>query len=166
MKLRQLGPVLGLVLAASVVPVPAAHAADTAVCVFEIVEVFSPGLSRTPAEQTFKTESGKVTCNGTIKGKTVSGAGTDENSGTATGPGGGATCGYGEGKGVDKFVVPTDDGGTVEAGAPFEFSFAFGQGQVTSDVLTATFQARPLVGDCMTTPVTKALLIVEAVIQT
>lgn len=114
MKLRHLGPGLALVLATSVVPATPASAADTAVCVFEIVETFSPGLSRTPAEQTFKSESATVTCHGKLKGKTVSGPGKDENSGTITGPFGGATCGYGEGTGSPS--PPTTAGRSRPAG--------------------------------------------------
>lgn len=159
MRMLRLGFSAGLVVALATVPVGPAHAADTALCTLEIVEVFSPGMGRTPAPQTFKSEPGsaKLTCQGKAMGATVMPGGGDENTGTVTGPFGGATCGGGQGEGTNTLTLVTDAGEKVLA-EDFTFSFVMGQGEVSTESISAVFSARPLAGDCINTPLTKAIL--------
>lgn len=163
----RVGFMASLVLALATVPAGPAHAADTALCTLEIVEVFSPGMGRTPTPQTFKSEPGsaKLSCQGKALGATLTDGGGDENSGTVTGPFGGATCGGGQGEGTNTLTLATDAGQKVLA-EDFTFSFLMGQGEVSSESITAVFAARPLVGDCINTPLTKAILNVTFKLET
>lgn len=158
MRIRRLGVLAGLVAVLGGLPLSEpAQGADQALCQVELVLTLSPGLSRSPANQTFATESGsgKANCQGSLDGHMITGPGAGEVEGTMTGPGGGASCGGGEGEGTYKLSVPTDKG-TMDVTGPFKFSFVTGFGEANGEGLRFVFGARPLAGDCISGPVTKA----------
>lgn len=166
MRKLALGLMTTLVASFVVVPAGPAHAADVALCTLEVVEVFDPGIGRTPTEQKFHSEPGsaKLSCQGKAMGATVTG-GTAEHSGTVTGPFGGATCGGGQGSGTNTFTFETDAGPKTLT-EEFTFSFLMGQGEVSTESAAGVFAARPLGGDCINTNVTRAILNVVFRLQT
>jgi hypothetical protein len=46
-------------------------------------------------------------------------------------------------------------GGSVHQAFPVTFSFGPGAGQTSSDVFPGAFLVRPVIGDCVTTPITE-----------
>lgn len=151
-----------LVLLFALVPIaPTAQAKDQTPCSFKFDADVNPGLSDAPSSGTVtsKGETGTVTCQGKVNGKSVTGPGTfgtDGKYGT-TDP---DTCtSGGEGNGTMDLTVPTDDG-PQHVTAPYNFTY----GALQNGVLAVTFkgetwsgtaEVRPTKGDCVSVPLSK-----------
>jgi hypothetical protein len=160
------GLVLPLMGGVTVALSPAAHASGQgqgAHCLADFVISLTPGFSMTPSSGTFTTdgETGTNTCNGPINGHQVTGTGSRGEAGRygIDGPNG---CSNPNGRGDMTFAltVPTDAGpqhvtdfATVTYGA-FQGGGVLG-GTLHSKRMYGTFTVTPMVGDCVTTPVTK-----------
>lgn len=127
----------------------------------------SPGLSSQPSSGTFTTngETGSVTCDGPVNGKTPTGPGRFGASGKY-GTKDPDDCSNAEGVFENSTTVPTSDGkenvkskGTWAAGA-FKGGGAFG-GEFEGDNVKGTFEVTPKQGDCVSQPLTKIAYVIR-----
>jgi hypothetical protein len=140
---------------------PAAHADDEVHCVNEHDLVFSPGLSIQGSSGSFRETAGTMECEGPINGRTPTGVGSYRDSGRY-GIEDPDTCQEGgEGDGVFFSSVPTADGDQELTAA---YTFTYGDmtshpgavsGEFRGKGVRGVFQATPLEGDCIITPLTR-----------
>jgi hypothetical protein len=141
---------------------PAQGAQQGTECNATAILTFTPGLSETPTSGTHTGRDGTEECNGPIQGEQPTGPVTvdfDGRYGTRDPD----TCsGGGEGWGVANHYVPTKDG-TKTFRVIFTVKFGGIAGSLVSgtfdgDYYSGSFTFRPLQGDCINSPVTKAEL--------
>lgn len=130
-------------------------------CLAEFDVVVSPGLSNAPSSGTFTSngETGTITCHGPINGWQPTGIGSRAEAGDY-GVKDPDTCGGGEASFTFSFTIPTVGGnqhvtgtGTATYG-PLQGAAPYG-GTFTGERMYGKFQATPVEGDCVTSPVTK-----------
>jgi hypothetical protein len=132
-------------------------------CLAEFDLTLSPGFSMTPSTGTFTSngETGTITCDGPVNGKPVTGTGTRGEVGRY-GLDGPNSCSKPDGTGDETFslTVPTASGpqhvsdfATLTYGA-FQGGGVLG-GTLKSNRMYGTFNVTPMVGDCVTAPITK-----------
>ena len=156
-------PLLVAVLIASLSLVASpAQAADNAICTASMPVTFSPGLTLTAGPSTFTTQgaTGTIDCHGSLQGKQITGSGTLVNGGVNNG----GTCAQGTGTGQFLAQIPTVDG-LVALSGPFTFQYLGVVGTFTGSTFSGTFQFLPTSGNCLTAPMTQALLLAEGVIM-
>jgi hypothetical protein len=134
-------------------------------CLAEFDVVISPGLTNSPSSGTLTTngETGTITCDGPINGYQPTGVGTRGEVGHY-GVNGPDTCGSGgEAEVSFSFTIPTTGGDqhvvgtfTVDYG-PLEGGSLYG-GTLTGPQMYGKFDATPVEGDCVTTPLTRVHL--------
>lgn len=157
------GRIVGCLFAALLLPVLTAwpaHAQGTtkAGCTFVFPAHFSPGVTRTPGTVAYGSggETGSITCVGTIDSHRVRGPGSFGFEGTYTGD-----CFSNVGSGTYSFTVPTDAGRKHFSGTYTESRLGH-TGPVNASQAGARFTGHhvvvPTKGDCVTTPVTDALV--------
>jgi hypothetical protein len=138
-------------------PRPAADAAPlSALCVINHVVSLSPGISSTPGQSDFATQAGTGTidCHGTAGGQPITGPGTYAVVGKlAAGPMVDFNCAQGGGFGTQTFSLPTG-GGSVTITEPFTFTYVAAAGHFGGQALGGAFEFTPVVGDCISTPLT------------
>jgi hypothetical protein len=153
---------VALVLLGSVVPGGrAAYADDEVHCVNVHDLTISPGLSIQGSSGTFRETSGTMECRGPINGRTPTGVGSYQDRGRY-GTNDPDTCQEGgEGEAVFSSIVPTADGDQVLTAA---YTFTYGDltshpgavsGEFRAEGVRGTFEATPLEGDCVITPLTR-----------
>jgi hypothetical protein len=124
-----------------------------------------PGISETPSAGTAYGREGVQECNGPVLGEQPTGEIGHDFDGRY-GTDGPDTCSRGgEGWGVANHYVPTKNG-TKTFRNIFTYKFGGVSGGIVSgtfegDYFSGTFSIRPLEGDCVTSPVTKADLTVK-----
>lgn len=153
-----------------------ARAEETTRCTFAYVINLSPGLSTQPSSGTVTTNgsTGKMDCKGPVNGQPARGKGTigidghygfrDPDS-CASGITGG-----GEGIGSTALMVPTKAG---EQRMDDWYSLTYGKpssrgvlsGTFEGGHYSGTFSIYPLKGDCLTSPLTQALVTGEALLK-
>ncbi len=159
---RFTGVLSTLALAGIVAPGPMASA-DYAVRCSAVQELtLSPGLSLQGSSGTFENTSGRMECTGPINGRTPTGPGSYADSGRY-GTRDPDTCqDGGEGAGVFSAVIPTADGNMMLTAS---YTFTYGDvttnpgyvsGKFSGDRVRGTFRVRPVEGDCITKPITRA----------
>lgn len=163
-----------LAFAGSFAPVRTATAQESTHCSFVKEVVISPGFSMKPTSGTFTTngENGTIECDGPVDGKQPSGVGSMGTEGRY-GTEGPDTCTSGtEGVGVDSVTVPTVDGPvkllgeyTFTGGDPPKKGHGVISGQFTGERFSGTFEAMPLKGDCVTSPVTVLRVVGEGILH-
>jgi hypothetical protein len=155
-----------LVLLFSLVPIAPTRAAGSETkCVWAHDVLVSPGLSTTPSSGSWTSrgpqgETGTISCDGPINGKTPTGPGVLEARGRY-GTQDGDTCqSGGEGDGLWSLTFPTADGsvhfvdpftlryGVVSTGAPFDVEFS-------GDRVNGSGQVQSFEGDCAANALTK-----------
>lgn len=150
----------GLLLAVPMVTEEATAESGT-VCKARADFTFSPGFVREGNTGTWTTggETGTVTCDGPVNGKTPTGPGTYGASGKY-GTEDPDDCSNAEGVYQNSITIPTADGpqrvtneGDWTAGA-FQGGGAFG-GTFTGKTADGSFESTPKEGDCVTKPLTK-----------
>lgn len=156
-------PVLAVGLLTAVLSTaPVSGAQQPTECNTTTVLNFRPGLSETPGSGTYNAREGTEECNGPIQGEQPTGpvsVDLDGRYGTSDPD----TCSEGgEAWGVAKHNVPTKDGTktftviyTVKFGG---ISGGLVSGTFNGDYFSGTFTFRPVQGDCISAPVTKAEL--------
>jgi hypothetical protein len=133
-----------------------AAAAAPAVCGLTLEVAISPGLSFTPGSATYQGEGGTVACEGAVIGRQMTGAGTLSGAGIL-GLFTGAVCAQGVGGGTFSLTIPTSEG-QVEVTSDSTFNWAGPAGELSGKGLSATFELTPLDGDCVSAPVTRAVI--------
>jgi hypothetical protein len=145
-------------------------------CTFAYAVTLSPGLSVQPSTGTVSTDgpTGKLDCDGPVNGREARGAGTIGIDGHY-GLDGGDSCasgfaGGGDGAGSSTLTVPTrgEDQRVTDT-----YALTYGQpssrgvisGTFHGDRYSGTFSLYPLEGDCVTSPITRALLTGEGVLR-
>jgi hypothetical protein len=138
-----------------------AQANDQTPCSFKFNADVNPGLSNSPSSGTVTSngQTGTITCQGKVNGKTVTGPGTygvDGRYGTNDPD----TCtSGGEGNGTASMTIPTSDG-PQRVTAPFTYTY----GALQNGILAVTFkgetwsgtaEVRPTKGDCASAPLTR-----------
>jgi hypothetical protein len=149
-------------LLAAVVPVGPARAASGTTCRFEVDLLITPGLTTSPSSGTFTTqgEKGRMDCDGPVNGQRPTGPGTigaDGRYGTQKA----FSCkDDGNGEGVMSITMPRAGGsehvttnityvhGALQGGRLLAGSFK-------SERYSGTFEARPIEGDCVSSPITR-----------
>lgn len=143
---------------------PPAHAAEsTAICSGTWQMSFSPGVSATPTKSAFTTngETGTINCVGSLKGLQITGPGTFGQEGIFEG-----TCLQGTASSVITVTIPTSAGpeklsfvDNMLTGPGFGFKF--------SDSLVGPmgFLFYPIVGNCVTAPVTQIAVVGQGVLK-
>lgn len=153
-----------------------AEAGDGTRCTFAYVVNLSPGLSYQPSSGTVTTNgpTGKMDCEGPVNGHEARGDGTiglDGHYGTKDADScASGIIGGGEGAGSAALMVPTSAG---EQKMIDRYTLTYGQasgrgvvsGTFEGDRYSGTFSLYPLKGDCVTAPLTKALVTGEAVLR-
>jgi hypothetical protein len=144
--------------AEAVPPVPA-------VCSLSVVVEFSPGMTMNPAviRSSSGGETGRLDCSGEMRGASVSGSGTFGVEVVDRGLLGGATCGQESGSGTVSMTIPTA-AGEVKLTEPASVERVGASGTIRTPSFLGTFQGVPLVGDCVTAPVTKVLILAAGVL--
>ena len=127
-----------------------------AVCDFSLEVLISPGLSLTPRSATYQGEGGTVVCAGPGGGQKATGAGTLSGAGVL-GLFTGAVCPQGVGGGTFSLSIPTSDG-QVERTDDSTFNWAGSAGELSGERISTTFELTPLDGDCVSIPVTRAVI--------
>lgn len=147
---------LGSVLTAA----PAGQAQQATECNAKAIMTMRPGISETPSSGTHIGREGTEECNGPIQGAEPTGSVAvdwDGRYGTSDPD----TCSRGgEAWGVANHYVPTKDG-TKTFRVIFTAKFGGISGGLLSgtfegDYFSGTFSVRPIEGDCVTSPITKA----------
>lgn len=143
-----------------------ARAADDVHCLADFVLTFSPGLSMTPSSGTYTSngDTGTMTCEGSVAGRTFTGEGTRGEAGRY-GIGKPNTCADldGIGKHTWSSTMPTDRG-PLKLGGPVDVAYGFFQGggivggTIEGKSMYGEFTVIPLHGDCVTTPLTKVFV--------
>lgn len=149
------------------VPHSIADEGGTAVCNVPTYTVpMSPGLTMLPVENTFgTTEPTPIACEGSVRGRQVTGLGTLAYTANVTGPVGGGTCEVFTGHGRAVITLPTADG-AVELVNNFTFEGGGAAGQFTGDVFSGVVHLSPVQGDCVTEPLTVlAITVLTGVIR-
>ena len=138
-----------------------AQAKDQTPCSFKFDADVNPGLSNAPSSGTVTSngETGTVTCQGKVNGKSVTGPGKYGMAGRY-GTANPDTCtSGGEGDGTTSMTFPTADG-PQHVEAPFTYTY----GALQNGVLAVTFkgetwsgtaEVRPTKGDCASAPLSK-----------
>lgn len=154
-----------------------AEAGNVTRCTFAYVVTLSPGLSVQPSSGTVTTNgsTGKMDCNGPVNGHQARRGGTigidghygiQDADSCASG-----IIGGGEGTGSTALMVPT---GAGEQKMTDWYTLTYGGQPSGRGVVTGTFEGYhysgtfslyPLKGDCVTAPLTKALISGEAVLR-
>lgn len=141
-------------------------------CVVTVPVTATPGFSETPSSGSFFTpggETGTVDCKGPVQGETPTGAGTFSTDGRY-GTGSPVTCSAGgDGWGVHSMTVPTSQG---KKNLKSAFTFKFGglengviSGAFEGDYYSGTFETRPRKGDCVTAPLTEAIVTIKGTLH-
>jgi hypothetical protein len=122
-------------------------------CSGKAIMTFTPGLSDQPSSGTHSGREGKSDCNGPMATEWDGRYGTQDPDMCSKG---------GEGWGVATHTVTTADG-PQSFDAVFTFQYlAISNGLISGnfqgDYFSGTFQLKPLEGDCVSSPVTKAEL--------
>ncbi|HET9773187.1 MAG TPA: hypothetical protein VFS16_20005 [Acidimicrobiia bacterium] len=143
-------------------------------CRFTKEVVLSPGFSMTPTSGTFTTngQNGSIECDGLVAGHQPIGSGSIGTEGRY-GTDGADTCTSGtEGTGFDTLTIPTAEGPRTliaayrfTAGEPPKKGDGVIAGRFGGDRFTGTFEAMPLKGDCLTSPVTALRVVGEGVLH-
>lgn len=141
-------------------------------CTFEFVIVMDPGLSTEGSTGRHFTDGlGTIDCDRPVNGHTATGTGTLGEDGRYGTDDPDSCQAGGEGSGIDYLAIPTAGGPQKIAS---EFTVTFGKlshegglfhGEFTGTRFTGTFEFMALEGDCVTAPVTKALVKGKAVIH-
>ena len=150
---------LGLLCPVLVVA-PPSQAQQATECTGRTTMRLVPGMSESPSSGTFNGREGTHECNGPILGEQETGTSGHEMDGRY-GTNDPDTCSRGgEGWGVAYHYVPTKNGTktfrnifTMEFGG---ISGGIVSGTFEGDYFSGTFSFKPLEGDCVTSPVTKA----------
>jgi len=132
-------------------PAPVAAAQSTATCVHRWTDDVTPGVGPTMQRATFSShgETGAIECQGEIMGRRVTGPGTFGEEGVVEG-----TCGSGTGSATFSFTVVTS-GGPLHLRMPVSFTYGPLTGVTTSESFPGVFVVVPMMGDCLTAPVTR-----------
>jgi hypothetical protein len=155
---------------------PAGAQQETTRCTFVYVINLSPGLSAQPSTGTVTTNgrTGKMECKGLVNGQEARGKGAigiDGHYGIkdADSCASGITGG-GEGAGSTAMMIPTragdqtmDDWYTLTYGGPS--SRGVMSGTFEGGRYSGTFSIYPLKGDCVSSPLTQALVTGEAILK-
>jgi len=161
-----------VVLGSSLLAVgPAARGTEGIPCTAEVDLTVAPGLSNSPSSGTWTTngETGTITCTGRLGGYEVTGPGTIGGHGRY-GVNDPASCRGGDADGPQFFSIPTSGGiqhirndhfvtyGPLKGDGPYG-------GEFRGPRFSGTFQARPVEGDCVTAPITKAHFAVKGTMR-
>jgi hypothetical protein len=161
---------LGLALLMLVVSPLAAPASagggSTAVCHGTWEVTFSPGLSTAANSNIAMTthgETGTINCTGSVRGHRVTGPGTIGKEGVLRTPG---ACTGVHGSGTMSMTIPTD-GGAQKLSFPINVDGVPGFVAHTSDALLGPLSGvvRPIVGNCVTEPLTRFAVLGEGVVK-
>jgi hypothetical protein len=163
-----------LTLSGSVTPAIRATAQQSTHCSFVKEVVLSPGFSMAPTSGVFTTngEQGTIECDGPVDGKPPVGVGSIGTEGRY-GTEGPDTCTSGtEGEGVDSVTIPTADGPvkllgeyTFTGGDPPKKGHGLISGRFEGKRFSGTFEATPLKGDCVTSPITVLRVVGEGILR-
>ena len=148
--------VVAAVLLDVLIPAVSGAAPAPTVCDFTLEVLISPGLSLTPGSATYQGEGGTVVCVGPVGGQQTTGAGTLSGAGVL-GLFTGAVCPQGVGGGTFSLSIPTSEG-QVEQTDDSTFNWAGSAGELSGERISTTFELTPLDGDCVSTPVTRAVI--------
>ncbi len=165
---------LGAVVLVSSSPLavaPPAGGAEGTPCSAEVDLTIAPGLSNTPSSGTWTTngETGTITCTGRLGGSEITGPGTIGGHGRY-GVNDPDTCRGGEADGPQFFSIPTSGGiqhitnDHFSTYGPLEGGGVYG-GEFHGPRFSGTFQARPVEGDCVSAPITKAHFTIKAALS-
>lgn len=127
---------------------------EGAVCETDWVATLTVPMSPLGAfgEYTSGGETGVIHCDGTIRGRAVTGDGTyGERGAYGPGPHGGADCSKGAGDGEFTATIPTEDGPQHISDAN-SFYWIGPTGVMTEGSFTGAFQLSFPAGDCLTAP--------------
>jgi hypothetical protein len=152
---------LGLVVLPLLGLVPAAHATGAAVCSISGTIEFVPASGK-PAQGVWSIDPAVIDCHGLFQGRErIIGPGGFSGSGSYTTlPSGSGACLHHVGSGTVDYTMQTTDA-VVHLVEPHEFILA-GAGAFTTPSLNGSLQITPPYdGDCVTTPVTKALFLAQ-----
>lgn len=161
------GVVAGLVVAGLVGPGPgtgvaaASPAGGVAVCTWTHDLRVAPGLSLTPTSGQWLVAEYEsvITCVGAVSGQPVTGPGIIRAQGTVSG-----TCAQGNGAGHQTVILPTA-GGTVQIENPITVQFTGPIGTFGGPRISGIYQFAPTSGNCLTAPLTGALILAQGVIR-
>lgn len=143
---------------------PKAEASGGAVCAISGTINFTPSLS-IPAQGTWSVDPAVINCQGSYRSyDVITGPGTFTGSGTYEQiPHDGQSCLHRIGSGKVDYLIPTMEA-DVHIVEPHEYVLA-GAGAFTTPSLKGSIQvAPPYEGNCVTSPVTKATFVAEAVL--
>ena len=137
-------------------PAPSGADVEGAVCETDWVGTLT--VPMTPEQSigryTSGGETGVIRCDGSIKGRTVTGEGSYGELGAyGPGPQGGADCSKGAGAGDFTATIPTEDGPQHISG-PLTFYWMGPAGVITGGI-SGALQLSYLSGDCLTAPAPK-----------
>ena len=159
---RAVALLLGLTMAPLVGPVPAAQATGAGVCTISGTISFTHSPVR--ATQGLWNIEGVLNCQGLYNGyRRFNGPGTFAGSGTYTAlPLGNGSCLHHDGSGTVDYRFPTT-GDDIHLVEPQDYTLVGAAGTFTTPSLRGAFQITPpFEGDCVTTPLTRALFVAEA----
>lgn len=145
---------------------PAGAAPNVAACIWDFEVSITPGLSLTPAGETYTTggETGTIDCRGFLAEQPVTGPGRIGTRGEFLGLLGGGICPQGTGRGIHTATVPTAKG-PVPVTDYYTFTFTGLAGEFRGTTMSGTFELRPLQGDCVTAPLTRVKLHVQGILR-
>lgn len=132
----------------------AAGPVEGAVCQTDWVATLTVPMSPLGAfgEYTSGGETGVIRCDGTVRGRTVTGAGTyGERGAYGPGPHGGADCSKGAGDGEFTATIPTEDG-PQRISSSNSFYWVGPAGVLTDGSFSGALQLSFPAGDCLTAP--------------
>ena len=126
-------------------------------CVHEFVLIVAPGAQAASQDFTYTSggQTGTIVCQGSLGGRRVSGPGTIGVEGTMQG-----SCFEGKGTGTNRLSVPTDQG-VIEFVEPFAVAYRGTVGTYEGERMSGHFQFIPAEGNCVSAPMTKALVVAE-----
>ena len=154
---------MGLVLSPSVGSVPAAEATGVGVCTVTGTITFS-AASLAATKGVWAIGPAVISCQGMFRLKErITGAGSLAASGSYTAfPDGSGTCLHHMGTGTVDYQFPTTSA-DIHLVEPGTYTLA-GAGEFVTPSLRGAFQVAPVVGDCVTKPVTSAVFLAEAML--
>ncbi|MGH9035781.1 MAG: hypothetical protein ACRD0O_08445 [Acidimicrobiia bacterium] len=164
---RRVAAVTLILLAPLWRPAPGGADVEGAVCETDWVATLTVPMStiQSVGRYTSGGETGVIRCDGSIRGRPVTGEGTyGEDGAYGPGPQGGADCSKGAGSGDFTATIPTEDGPQHISG-PLTFYYMGPAGVLTGGV-AGTFQLSYPSGDCLTAPAPKVRIQARGLVVT
>lgn len=149
---------------------PLAATAETSCTARNVVLELKPGIGLKPSSGSFYGGPGKVTCDGRVLGRKVTGPGAYSSAGRIGTKDPDSCTSGGEGWGVVRLDFPTAKGPLVVT-SPVTFTYGavtkkgLLAGELRGDYVDGVFRILPKKGDCVTSPVTLSTAQLELTIH-